>query len=168
MSKKRSLKAAKPAPEPPKRGRKTLYTPQIVQQIAQYIELGNTQADAAALVGIHIDTLMTWKNKKPELTEAIKSAQARCRAQHIANVRRHAFGLEGVAVRWTASAWWLERTDPERFGQRVKNELTGEGGSPFVVEIRRFGNPKGLRPGVQMPEKTGTGNGNGNGTNGHH
>ena len=102
-------------------------------------------------------------------------------AAHVMNVRRHALGLDGTQVRWTASAWWLERTQPERFALKWQGELSGRGGKPLIpegaigptVDWTKFTDEELKRmvmvKSVTVAEPTNghaNGNGNGNG-NGH-
>lgn len=39
---------------------------------------------------------------------------------------------------WTADAWFLERTDPVNFAQKVRTELTGANGGPVQVSNKTW------------------------------
>jgi len=119
------------------------YTPEIVKEIAKYIEQGATQKDACTLAGISDCTSHEWKNdpKKPEFSETLKSAEARCKQRHIMNVQRAGFGVkdkDGNWVRppvWQASSWYLERRYREEYA--LRHELVGaDGETPqFIIEV---------------------------------
>lgn len=115
-------------------GRPWKYNPETICQIEKYLEAGNTLKDSAILSNVGESTVQEWKHKFPELTERFKKAEITAKAQHIANVRRHAFGLDGVAVRWTASAWWLERKFSDEFGQRYQAQFSGPGGKAIHID----------------------------------
>ena len=65
-----------------------------------------------------------------EFSEAVKKARAEAEGAHIRNIRRASDN--GV---WQASAWWLERSFPKKWGKRSSLELSGEGGEPIKFQI---------------------------------
>jgi hypothetical protein len=69
-------------------------------------------------------------NMFQEFSEAVKKARAEAEGAHIRNIRRASDN--GV---WQASAWWLERSFPKKWGKRSSLELSGEGGEPIKFQI---------------------------------
>ena len=65
-----------------------------------------------------------------EFSEAVKKARAEAEGAHIRNIRRASDN--GV---WQASAWWLERSFPKKWGKRSSLEIGGEGGEPIKFQI---------------------------------
>lgn len=65
-----------------------------------------------------------------EFVESVKRARAEAEAYHIRNLRRASD--DGS---WQASAWWLERSFPERWGRKDRVEVTGKDDGPLVVEL---------------------------------
>ena len=53
--------------------------------------------------------------QKPEFSEAIKTAEAKCKKFHIGIIKRAA------EKTWQAAAWWLERKHSEEFGLKSKD-----------------------------------------------
>lgn len=101
------VKAAKPA----KRGRPPKWeNPKIWKVLAESLELGMTEEDAAFRAGIAPSTLREWK-QNDDFSAAIKKAILDGKAFHL---RRIQTGQPG----WTASAWWLER----KFRQEWKRD----------------------------------------------
>ena len=69
-------------------------------------------------------------NLYSEFSEAVKKARAEAEGAHIRNIRRASDN--GV---WQASAWWLERSFPKKWGKRSSVEIGGEGGEPIKFQI---------------------------------
>lgn len=82
--------------------------------------------DACLAAGIHVSTLNRWMKRAEDepdsayaaLAQAMKEARAKGKLWHLQNIQRHALS------EWTASAWTLERTDPEQFALRKDNADT--------------------------------------------
>jgi hypothetical protein len=107
--------------------------PLIIRTLLEGIALGLKNHDACQAAGIYVGTLTRWLKRaeaEPEsayaaLAEAMKSARAKGKAWHLANIQRHSVS------EWTASAWTLERTDPEQFA--LRKETTD--GPKVIVQI---------------------------------
>ena len=66
-----------------------------------------------------------------EFSEAVKKARAEAEGAHIRNIRKAADN--GV---WQASAWFLERSHPKKWGKRSQLELNaGQADEPVQFEI---------------------------------
>ena len=146
-------------------GRKTKLTPEIQETICNWLKLGYYQEDAAVMAGIAPSTFYDWLKKGAEedskqeeikaltdggtslpaipegsdlevayiyseFSEAVKKARAEAEGAHIRNIRRASDN--GV---WQASAWWLERSFPKKWGKRSSLEIGGEGGEPIKFQI---------------------------------
>ena len=130
-------------------GRKTKLTTEVIGNIANWLKLGYYQEDAAVMAGIGESTFYKWMKearaleegeKDPvddsdelliELIEAVKKARAESEGAHIRNIRRASDN--GI---WQASAWFLERSHPKKWGRRSALELSGEDGKPIEFEIK--------------------------------
>lgn len=101
-----------------------------IRTLLEAAEDGLKDSDAAAAAGINPETLRLWRQRadlQPDsayaaLFSALKEAKARGKHWHLRNIKRHS------AKEWTASAWTLERTDPEQFGKREQ-----DGNTPKVI-----------------------------------
>jgi hypothetical protein len=119
-------------------GRPTKLTPDLQNKIIEGIKAGNFPATAAAIEGIAESTFYRWmkwgRERKSglfrEFWEAVKNAERFAEAYHVQNVRKAADGdLEhGVRPQWQASAWWLERKFPKRWGKidRIDHKVRGK------------------------------------------
>jgi hypothetical protein len=112
-----------------KRGAKGKYNQEIVDEIAGYVQVGNTVKDACTLVGISTETYFKWLREKPEFADAIKKAEAKCKARNIARIQ------QATEKSWQAAAWWLERKYRNEFA--IRQEVTGGEGKPLKIEIAK-------------------------------
>jgi hypothetical protein len=64
-----------------------------------------------------------------KFVEGLKKARGEAEVFHLRNIKAHTF------ANWQASAWYLERVRPERYGRRSRHEVTGEGGGPVKHEV---------------------------------
>ena len=123
--------------------RPTKLTADIIEDICNWLKLGYYQEDAATMAGIATSTFYDWMKKGDEgqkalesgvssslpatqegsevevvdmfqeFSEAVKKARAEAEGAHLRNIRRAADN--GT---WQASAWWLERSFPKKWGKR--------------------------------------------------
>lgn len=144
-------------------------TPEIQEQICNWLKLGYYQEDAAIMAGISPSTYYEWMKKGDEegkqlegakelpaptddisliapmdeaqegevilpfleFSEAVKKARAEAEGAHIRNIRKAADN--GV---WQASAWFLERSFPKKWGKRSSLEIAaGDADEPIQFEI---------------------------------
>ena len=131
-------------------GRKNKLTKEVIETLSNWLKLGYYQEDAAVMSGIGESTFYKWmkdarsfyeEEKEPEtendellieLIEAVKKARAEAEGAHIRNIRRAADN--GM---WQASAWFLERSHPKKWGRRTALELSGsEDGKPIEFEVK--------------------------------
>lgn len=119
----------------PRRGRRTLLTPELQQAICANIAAGLSQRDAAELAGVPSSTFYGWlqrgeterkrleksKRAKPkasekpfmEFSEAVKKALLDYKKARITGIQ------QAAAEHWQANAWILERRFPNEFGQKI-------------------------------------------------
>ena len=130
-------------------GRKNKLTKEVIETLSNWLKLGYYQEDAAVMSGIGESTFYKWMKdareldegeREPEsdtddllleLIEAVKKSRAESEGAHIRNIRRAADN--GV---WQASAWFLERSHPKKWGRRSALELSGDDGKPIEFEIK--------------------------------
>lgn len=121
--------------QPKPKGRPTKLTPEVQDRLLAAIRAGNYLDTSAAHAGIHRDTLHAWMRdganaKSPELQEfsdAVQKAIGDAESMHVARI------AAASSKQWQAAAWWLERRYPDRWGQKLRQEVTGEGGGPIKV-----------------------------------
>ena len=120
-------------------GRKTKLTEEVLIRLIEAIRAGNYIYTACAYAGIHKDTYYEWleKAKHPDaspllnrLSDEVEKARAEAEMRNVLNIQRAAGG--GT---WQASAWWLERSFPDRWGR--KTEILGPNQGPLQVEVTR-------------------------------
>ena len=100
--------------------RPTKLTDELQEAICQRVSNSESPAAAAQACGIAESTHYDWMKRGSlgdspysEYSEAIKKAQAEAESSHVANIQK-----AGADGKWQASAWWLERTMPEKYGKR--------------------------------------------------
>lgn len=134
-------------------GRPTKLTADVQARIVEAINAGNYQETAAAYAGIAPAAFYAWMSRgraerdritnghKPdktearylEFTEAVERARSVAEMRHVLNITKAA-ETDGT---WQASAWWLERSFPKRWGRQARVEVTGTDGGPIQVEDGR-------------------------------
>jgi len=122
--------------------------PEIVTKLVNALRAGNYMEHAADYAGIHVSTVYRWLEKGGaelerrqqgykgdktldqlcELCEAVKKAKGEAVVRAMALIQNAA-----SSGTWQASAWFLERTQPNYFGRRT--EIVGEGGGALKVEV---------------------------------
>lgn len=110
------------------RGRPSKLDPEVTQRLCQYVELCGSLEDAAAKAGVARTTVFMWQQKGREqesgpyrdFLDAIEAAKAKRRFNFGAQMQKH--GLK----HWQALAWYAERTDPKRFGLRIRVQVDEE------------------------------------------
>jgi predicted transposase YbfD/YdcC len=65
-----------------------------------------------------------------QFREAVESARAKAEVRHVANIAKSA--NDGV---WQASAWYLERSYPQKWGRLNRTEISGPDGGPIEARI---------------------------------
>lgn len=137
------------ADNPPRPGRKTLLTPEIMETIVDLLKRGNYLATAAKYVGVDPATLGQWRAKGERLmaegrpedeydeTELLYQnfAIEVGKARSLAEIKAVEVIRNAMPNQWQAAAWYLERTNNADWGRTVRTELTGEGGGPVSVDV---------------------------------
>lgn len=135
---------------PKRAGRKSklLADPEIITKLVNALRAGNYMEHAADYAGVHVSTVYRWLEKGSielerraqgykadrkleqlcELCEAVKKARGEAVVRAMALIQNAA-----SSGTWQASAWFLERTQPNFFGRRT--EIVGEGGGSVKVEV---------------------------------
>ncbi len=109
-------------------GRKHLLTPEMRARICQLARQGATQSVIADDVGIARETLASWLHESRYGDDPRVAGLAEDYARHqsmfgqrmIRSVADKAEAGEGDS--WKAASWYLERTRPKEFGNRVMLE----------------------------------------------
>lgn len=96
-----------------KRGRRTLYTPELHKQIVDTLATGVSIRDVCAYVGIDEDTYYRWCRNDKEFLQATQRARTSGRIGAAAVVRKAAIGGDVQAAEW-----YLERQDPATWGRK--------------------------------------------------
>lgn len=103
---------------------RTLLNEKLIKEISAVIADGNYAVVACEYVGINPSTYYDWLNRgerEPgsiyeDFSNAIKKARAQAEVRNVDLLRNHA------KESWQASAWWLERTQPNRWGKRERKD----------------------------------------------
>jgi hypothetical protein len=131
------------------RGRPSKLTPEVSKALVEALETGATQVAACNYAGISVDTVTGWlaaatvegaKAEFLEFADAYARATARRQVFHLNNIKVHA------RHDWRASAWVLERTDPDDFGRRtVIQHANADGSSGLRVDMHHSGAIAGVK-----------------------
>jgi hypothetical protein len=114
-------------------GRPTKKTEQRTEALLQSLRAGASRQRAAALAGIHRDTLYEWMKQDPAFSDAIEKAEGDAEVRNVAIIQRAA------DTTWQAAAWWLERKHKAEWSSRI--EQTGADGAPVKVIVEYADKP---------------------------
>ena len=132
-------------------GRPTKLTEERQGELCRYLRDGNAISTACALVGIDESTYHKWQQRGRAELERVEEGHVNCRVRkeeapyveffksamraRAEGEQRHVKNIQDASSEdWRASAWFLERSRPERWGKKQKLEHTGEGGGPVQTE----------------------------------
>jgi transposase len=116
-------------------------TDEMQDKLVALLEAGQFASVACRLAGVAESTYYLWMEKGAtaksgrylEFSEAIKKADAMAEARRVETIR-----VAGTDPKsWPASAWWLERRHPDRYGRRAV-EVSGPKGGPIPLQATVF------------------------------
>ena len=120
--------------------------PEKIKRLLNYLRVGMYVTQACDMVGVSRASYFSWINRAKkieksddevapddeiymEFLDSTKKARAEAEAYHLKNVR------DAGETSWQASAWWLERSHPDRWGRRERVEVVGKDEGPVVIKI---------------------------------
>lgn len=127
-------------------GRPTFKTPEAIETICDIVSAGGLLEDAANAIGADLTTVMKWEERDPEYANLIARARVLWAAARVERGLKVAEapprmivgedGSERVDSGWVQHTtsqlnylkWMIAKRDPERFGDKVQNNvnLTGQ------------------------------------------
>ena len=122
---------------------------EMIAELTSVVGAGNYLDDAARYVGIGERTLFQWLSRGREALEQAEGdldaveprekvfaqlVQALEKARSRAVVRSVALVQKAAESNWQAAAWYLERTNPKKWGRHETYEVTGADGGAIQVE----------------------------------
>lgn len=125
-------KPLKKVPSLSGRGRKTVYTPSVVNKIMNAIKRNKGISGACDVAGISYTTFRKWRVRYPSFNRKVDEAEVEAVERGKTLAQKSVF--KGMLDDWKAGAWYLERTD-DRFKPPQKDNKM-EGG--VVVNIINF------------------------------
>lgn len=112
----------------------------MMDRLVKLIQVGNYKENAAAMCGISRATFNNWllrgaRGEAPftELLAGVEKAQAEAVGHKVATI------TAASQKNWQAAAWWLERTNPRKWGRKDALELSGNEDKPIVVQTLKWG-----------------------------
>jgi hypothetical protein len=111
-----------PAGAGSRRGRKSVYSEEIIETMCARIrQFGISDSAAAVSAGMSSSTISRWKQQFPELVPRLEEAREQCRMEQLKTRCDHADAEHGKG--WRASARILERLFPGDYSPRMKERL---------------------------------------------
>lgn len=108
-----------------KNGRPFAITKEKEEVLINLLTDGMSQAKACKYVGVCEDTLIQHKKRFPEFVERLEKAMLETHKLAHKSVK------VGMMKDWKAGAWWLERTEPERFKEKKEVEVKDQ---PILID----------------------------------
>ena len=129
---------SEPTTKPARTGRTPLLNAQTQDRIVSAVRSGAYLDDAASLAGVHRATLFRWiaqgrdaqqkleaggtltekEQQVHDFCDAVETARAEAQLRNVAIIQKAA--NEGT---WQAAAWYLERTNPRKWGRHETVEI---------------------------------------------
>lgn len=100
-----------------KNGRPFAINEEMEEEISRLLSDGMSQAKVARTMGINEKTIIEHRRRFPEFSERIEKAKLETDKLAHKSIR------VGMLTDWRAAAWWLERTEPERFREKKAIEI---------------------------------------------
>ena len=136
-------------------GRPSKLTAELQAKIVKHLEDGLFIQNAAALCGIHVDSIMTWRKRGDDAAKAMaKGEQVKASdrrfvdfAEAVARARAKAEQAAMIEIQvaarkdWNAARWYLERSYPDRYGAapgriEVGATVPGAGGDSKAIVFK--------------------------------
>jgi len=115
-------------------------TPQRTEAILLGLRKGLSRTIAAEAVGIDRETIRNWAARSVSFRGQLAQAEAEGESMLVGIVLGAA--AKRLPNTWQAAAWLLERTRPERYGQRARLEVSVD----IQEEIRIMAAELGMAP----------------------
>lgn len=146
--------AEKRAKDGSRRGRPTRLTPAVIEAIALQMGTGLGVEKAARLCDQSPSRVFAWLAKGKasrragifrDLWEAVEKARAKREQRWLANIMRaSAAKSAGGDGQWTASAWLLERSNPDEWAAKLRLELNRAFDAALERLTKEFENEPGI------------------------
>lgn len=101
-----------------KSGRPFAITKEKEEILVALLSDGMSQTKACKYVGVSEETIIQHKKRFPEFPERIEKAMLETHKLAHKSIK------VGMTKDWKAGAWWLERTEPERFREKKEIEFS--------------------------------------------
>jgi hypothetical protein len=100
-----------------KGGRPKIEWKRIEPELIKLLTDGMSQAKACKCVGVSEETLIKYKQSNSGYSERLEASMMETHKMAHKSVK------VGMVRDWRAGAWWLERTEPERFREKKEIEV---------------------------------------------
>ena len=127
-------------------GAKGKYNAGTVAVIIEALELGMTQRAACNVANIDPATFYDWLNKHDDFSNAVNAARDKGKRDALLAIREAGKDPK----HWAANAWYLERSFPEEYRQRVEHIDR----PALAEEIMTLAEMLGLGPDVSVERVT--------------
>lgn len=109
-------------------GRPTLCTPKLTKVVAEGLRKGLGVRASVARAGIVKETHYNWLERGRTGEKPFVDYLDSCERAHAEFVENKLTQIDAAADKeWTASAWRLERLDPQEFGRKDRTEVDVKG-----------------------------------------
>lgn len=115
-----------------RKGRPCKMTPQCIKILCDAIGRGLPANHACAIAGVSFQTFSSFRNMNAAFAQVLNEATARGVEKRLQQIIQASDTGD-----WRASAWLLERTQPDSFA-RSRLEVTGANGAPLSANVRFY------------------------------
>jgi hypothetical protein len=113
------------------RGRHLILDEEKRSLILNLLESGCGRATAACAVNCHPNTIVNTAKRDPEFADCLALAERKAEIAHLENVNAAGSNPQ----HWRASAWFLERVIPEKYGKTNRAAVSQSDMAKLVTEV---------------------------------
>ena len=118
-------------------GRPTDYDPAFCDKVVELGALGKSTEQIAGMLGFALRTIYLWRDTYPEFMQALEEAKAK--ELHWWEDQAQAYMLEhkdGAKLNASIRSRSMAARFPKKYRESVKQEITGENGTPLIPSIQ--------------------------------
>jgi len=109
-------------------GRKTKYTPQVIDKLVTALSVGMTDQDACVVAGITTETFYSWRRNKADFSDRTTRAREEGWQAALAVIKHSAIKDRD----WRAAGEFLDRTK-SAYRKSQEMQVTGPGSGPIEI-----------------------------------
>lgn len=118
--------------------RRVAFSPTVVETVCEYLRQGKSLREIGRMEGMPSrETLRQWGERHPDVLADITRAREQGFEELAERGLEEARSADDPAkgrLSLDALRWFLAKLHPERYGERIRSEVSGPNGAPIAIE----------------------------------